>query len=58
MTHVILYGVAIHDALSNPKTSVEELEKMLEHGYSVLKQQGDLRAALRKLDEEIKNRGG
>lgn len=53
---VVLYGVGIHDALNNKNTTPRELEKLLEHGQSVLKQQGDLRAALRELEAEIESR--
>lgn len=58
MTYVLLYGVGIQDAIDNPKTTPEELEKLLKHARSVLKQQGDLKAALRKLEEEISRREG
>lgn len=53
---VILYGVGIHDALESKDTTTEELEKLLEHSKSVLKQQGDLRAALKELEAEIDRR--
>ncbi|MDJ0644127.1 MAG: DUF1843 domain-containing protein [Erythrobacter sp.] len=58
MTYVVLYGVGIQDAIDNPKTSPAELEKLLEHARSVLKQQGDLKAALSRLEEEISRREG
>jgi hypothetical protein len=52
------YGVAIHDALSDPKTSVEELIAHRDHAREVLAAQGDLKAALERLDAEIARRGG
>ncbi|MCA1748860.1 MAG: DUF1843 domain-containing protein [Sphingomonadales bacterium] len=55
MGFVILYGVGIHDALRSG-ASDEELGKLREHGRAVLKQQGDLKAALEKLDAEIERR--
>lgn len=58
MTYVVLYGVGIQDAIDNPKTSPEELQKLLEHARSVLKQQGDLKSALAKLEAEIGRREG
>lgn len=58
MAHIVLYGVVVQDAIDNPKTSQEELEKLLEHSRTVLEQQGDLKAALAKLEEEISRREG
>ena len=52
------YGVAIADALSDPNTSLEELIAHRDHGRLVLAAQGDLRAALERLDREIARRGG
>ena len=52
------YGVAISDALSNPDTSLEELIAHRDHAREVLAAQGDLRAALERLDAEIQRRGG
>lgn len=52
------YGVAIADALSDPSTSLEELMAHRDHGREVLAAQGDLRAALERLDGEIARRGG
>jgi hypothetical protein len=52
------YGVAISDALSNPDTSLEELIAHRDHAREVLAAQGDLRAALERLDGEIARRGG
>lgn len=52
------YGVAISDALSDPNTSVEELIAHRDHAREVLEAQGDLRAALERLDAEIQRRGG
>jgi hypothetical protein len=52
------YGVAISDALSDPNTSIEELIAHRDHAREVLEAQGDLRAALERLDAEIQRRGG
>lgn len=52
------YGTAIADALSDPSTSVEELIAHRDHARQVLAAQGDLRAALERLDAEIQRRGG
>lgn len=52
------YGNAISDALSDPGTSVEELIAHRDHAREVLAAQGDLRAALERLDAEIQRRGG
>jgi hypothetical protein len=50
--------VAISDALNDPNTSLEELIAHRDHGREVLAAQGDLRAALERLDGEISRRGG
>jgi hypothetical protein len=52
------YGVAIADALKDPSTSVEELIAHRDHAREVLEAQGDLKAALDRLDAEIQRRGG
>jgi hypothetical protein len=52
------YGVAISDALRDPGTSLEELIAHRDHAREVLAAQGDLSAALKKLDAEIQRRGG
>jgi len=52
------YGVAISDALANPQTTTEELIAHRDHAREVLAAQGDLRAALERLDAEIDRRGG
>lgn len=52
------YGVAISDALGDPNTSLEELIAHRDHAREVLSAQGDLRAALERLDSEIQRRGG
>lgn len=52
------YGVAIADALRDPNTSLEELIAHRDHGREVLAAQGDLRAALERLEAEIARRGG
>ena len=52
------YGVAIADALKDPNTSLDELVAHRDHAREVLAAQGDLRAALERLDQEIARRGG
>lgn len=52
------YGVAISDALRDPNTSLDELIAHRDHAREVLSAQGDLRAALERLDAEIQRRGG
>jgi hypothetical protein len=52
------YGVAISDALKDPNTSLDELVAHRDHARAVLEQQGDLRAALEKLEAEIERRRG
>ena len=52
------YGTAISDALKDPNTSIEELIAHRDHARQVLEAQGDLRAALERLDAEIGRRGG
>ncbi|HEX6374293.1 MAG TPA: DUF1843 domain-containing protein [Allosphingosinicella sp.] len=52
------YGNAIADALRDPTTSLEELIAHRDHARQVLSAQGDLRAALERLDREIARRGG
>lgn len=52
------YGQAISDALRDPGTSLDELIAHRDHAREVLAAQGDLRAALARLDAEIERRGG
>jgi Domain of unknown function (DUF1843) len=52
------YGVAISDALKDPKTSLDELIAHRDHARQVLAQHGDLQAALKRLEAEIGKRGG
>ncbi|MEA3014396.1 MAG: hypothetical protein QOD42_2941 [Sphingomonadales bacterium] len=52
------YGVAIGDALADPQSSLDELNALRDHARAVLDQQGDLRAALERLESEIQRRGG
>lgn len=52
-----LYGVAIHDALSDPSTSLEQLQQLREEGRRQLEQTGDLSGALERLEAEISARG-
>jgi hypothetical protein len=51
-----LYGVAIHDALSDPQTSLERLTQLRDEGRRQLEAQGDLPGALEKLESEIARR--
>ena len=52
-----LYGVVIHDALSDPQTSLERLNALRDQGRRQLEEQGDLAGALEKLEDEIGRRG-
>lgn len=52
------YGVAISDALADPKTSLDELIAHRDHAREVLAAQGDLKGALERLEAEIGRRGG
>jgi hypothetical protein len=52
------YGNAISDALRDPGTSLDELVAHRDHAREVLAAQGDLRAALERLDAEIQRRSG
>ena len=58
MGFTILHGVGISDALRNPNSTDKELQTLLEHGRTVLQQQGDLKSALAELEAEIAKRGG
>jgi len=51
------YGVAISDALKDPKSTIEQLTGLRDSARSLLKAQGDLPAALKKLEAEIARRG-
>jgi hypothetical protein len=52
-----LYGVAIHDALSDPQTSLERLSELRDQGRRQLEEQGDLAGSLERLEAEISRRG-
>jgi hypothetical protein len=52
-----LYGVVIHDALSDPSTTVERLSELRDQGRRQLEEQGDLEGALQRLESEIARRG-
>ena len=52
-----LYGVVIHDALSDPQTSLERLNELRDQGRRQLEEQGDLPGALERLEDEISRRG-
>lgn len=51
-----LYGVVIHDALSDPQTSLERLTELRDQGRRQLEEQGDLAGALDRLEGEISRR--
>ena len=51
------YGVAISDALKDPKSTSEQLTALRDSARKLLKEQGDLPAALKKLEAEIARRG-
>ena len=52
-----LYGVVIHDALSDPQTSLERLNELRDQGRRQLEEQGDLAGSLQRLEDEISRRG-
>jgi hypothetical protein len=51
------YGVAISDALKDPKSTMEHLSGLRDSARALLKETGDLPAALKKLEAEIARRG-
>jgi hypothetical protein len=51
------YGVAISDALSDPNSTLEDLNALRDRARSELEEQGDLPGALAKLEQEIARRG-
>jgi hypothetical protein len=53
---LVAYGTAINQALANAKTKLEDLKVLRDHATAILAAQGDLKGALRKLDQEIKAR--
>lgn len=53
---VPLYGVVIHDALSDPQTSLERLTELRDQGRRQLEEQGDLAGSLERLEAEIGRR--
>lgn len=50
------YGVAISDALKDPKSTDEQLKRLRDSARRLLKEQGDLPGALKKLEAEIDRR--
>ncbi|MGZ8285834.1 MAG: DUF1843 domain-containing protein [Allosphingosinicella sp.] len=52
-----LYGVVIHDAISDPQTTLERLTELRDQGRRQLEEQGDLAGSLRRLEDEIGRRG-
>jgi hypothetical protein len=51
------YGVAISDALKDPRSTLDQLNALRDTARRTLKEQGDLPAALKKLEAEIARRG-
>jgi len=54
---VPLYGVVIHDAISDPQTTLERLTELRDQGRRQLEEQGDLAGSLERLEGEIARRG-
>lgn len=50
------YGVAISDALSDPNSTLEDLNALRDRGRQELEETGDLAGALEKLEAEIQSR--
>lgn len=55
---IVAYAPAIHDALSRENAPTEELLALREHARAVLSAQGDLKAALERLEAELERRAG
>ena len=53
---LVAYGTAINTALANARTKLEDLKVLRDHATAVLAAQGDLKGALKKLEQEIKSR--
>jgi hypothetical protein len=53
---LVAYGTAINQALANAKTKLEDLKVLRDHATALLAAQGDLKGALRKLNQEIRTR--
>ena len=53
---VPLYGVVIHDAISDPQTTLERLTELRDQGRRQLEEQGDLSGSLERLEGEIGRR--
>jgi hypothetical protein len=51
------YGVAISDALSDPNSTLEDLNALRDRARRELEEQGDLPGALERLEAEIQSRG-
>lgn len=54
---VPLYGVVIHDAISDPQTTLERLTELRDQGRRQIEEQGDLPGSLQRLEDEIGRRG-
>lgn len=53
---VPLYGVVIHDAISDPQTTLEQLTQLRDQGRRQLEEQGDLAGSLERLENELSRR--
>lgn len=54
---IMVYNATISDALRRKDVSVGQLRTLQKHARAIVKEQGDLKGALRKLDAEIRRRG-
>ena len=52
---LVAYGTAINTALASARTSLEDLKILRDHATAVLAAQGDLKGALKKLEQEIRD---
>jgi Domain of unknown function (DUF1843) len=55
---VLVYGVAIGNAIAARSATIDELLALRSHAKSIVDAQGDLVSALTALDKEIADRGG
>jgi len=53
---LLMYGPTIVDALERRETTLNELLTLQEHARAILHAQGDLQAAVQRLDAEIARR--
>ena len=52
------YGTVINDALKDPATKTASLVALHKRATAILKAQGDLKAAVKRLEKEIGRRKG